>query len=295
MRIDSRPFPEMAQFQLRAARAASGHRHGERESRISGSGLEFADFRRYQPGDALNRVDWNVYMRLQQVYVRLFHEDRDLQVNVHLDATGSMGVGTKLDYAANVAALLCVIGLHRRDRVLLSCIGGDEHDQSQFVRGCGVAKLPMFMKMLEGIQAHGHGSEHVQLLASSGRSKSDQSYLISDLLMDDPDLDSLMRCLSVTSKSPVLIHVIDRADVTLNLRRHIDAIDVETGVRLKLAGNSELQKAYQNEVTDWLDRVQRAANRYRVRYVVGSTHTSARDLLLGPLRNAGLLQSRVST
>jgi len=142
MRIDSRPFPEMAQFQLRASRAASGHRHGERESRISGSGLEFADFRRYQPGDALNRVDWNVYMRLQQVYVRLFHEDRDLQVNVHLDATGSMGVGTKLDYAANVAALLCVIGLHRRDRVLLSCIGGDEHYQSQFVRGCGVAKLP---------------------------------------------------------------------------------------------------------------------------------------------------------
>ena len=94
---------------------------GERKSKRRGSSVEFAEHRNYTFGDDLRHIDWNVYGRLDKLFLKLFLEEEDLHVYTLLDTSLSMDFGTptKLRYGKQVAAALAFIGLVNHDRVLL--------------------------------------------------------------------------------------------------------------------------------------------------------------------------------
>ena len=77
--------------------------------------MEFADFRNYVAGDDLRFIDWNLYARLDKLFLKLFLEEEDLHFFALIDTSGSMDFGepTKLDYARQLAASLGFIGLIR--------------------------------------------------------------------------------------------------------------------------------------------------------------------------------------
>jgi uncharacterized protein (DUF58 family) len=97
----------------RLKRAFPGQFRAERRSRKMGSGLEFADHRAYVPGDDFRHVDWSAYQRLDKLLLRLFEEEQDLPIYLLIDCSNSMAAGapSKLEYARQVAAALCYIGL----------------------------------------------------------------------------------------------------------------------------------------------------------------------------------------
>src|SRR5215216_7705772 len=96
-----------------------GKTKGERLSKRKGQSVEFADFRQYAVGDDLRFLDWNLYARLDRLFLRLFMEEEDLHFYLLLDNSLSMDFGTptKLHYAKQVAAALGFIGLVNLDRV----------------------------------------------------------------------------------------------------------------------------------------------------------------------------------
>src|SRR5215470_10612062 len=98
----------LEQFQLLAARRAKSAAKGERRSKARGQSVEFADFRNYVPGDDFRYLDWNLYGRLDRLFVKLYEEERELPVQIFLDASESMNFGkpTKFEFARRVAAAL---------------------------------------------------------------------------------------------------------------------------------------------------------------------------------------------
>ena len=96
-----------------AASAGSGPRH----ARVRGGGLEFQDYRHYQPGDDLRSIDWTVDARLRQLVVRVFSAEGRLQLHLLVDVSRSMTAGSpdKLHCAKKVAAALCYVAVARRD------------------------------------------------------------------------------------------------------------------------------------------------------------------------------------
>ncbi|MEI7656498.1 MAG: DUF58 domain-containing protein [Phycisphaerae bacterium] len=92
---------------------------GERRSRRRGRSVEFDDFRDYAPGDDLRHVDWNIYARLDRLYVKLFREEEDLALNILVDNSASMDMGSpgKLLFAHQLAFALAYVGILRRHRV----------------------------------------------------------------------------------------------------------------------------------------------------------------------------------
>ena len=65
---------------------------GNKQSRygVFGSSCEFADYRDYQPGDDINRIDWNSYARFEQLYLKLFLDERQMHTKIYIDASRSM-------------------------------------------------------------------------------------------------------------------------------------------------------------------------------------------------------------
>ena len=70
-----------------------GKLHGERRSKRRGQSVEFADYRPYVEGDDLRFVDWNIYGRLEQLFLKLFLEEQDLTVHIVVDGSASMSLG----------------------------------------------------------------------------------------------------------------------------------------------------------------------------------------------------------
>ena len=100
---------------------------GERKSKRRGSSVEFADHRNYTVGDDLRHIDWNVYGRLDKLFLKLFLEEEDLHFYTLLDTSLSMDFGTptKLHYGKQVAAALAFIGLVNHDRVILDTFASE--------------------------------------------------------------------------------------------------------------------------------------------------------------------------
>src|SRR5205823_2701369 len=109
----------LEQLELVSRKIVRGRRKGERRSKKKGQSVEFADYRNYVIGDDLRFLDWNLYARLDKLFLRLFMEEEDLHFYILIDNSLSMDFGTpsKLHYARQVAAALGYIGLVNLDRV----------------------------------------------------------------------------------------------------------------------------------------------------------------------------------
>ena len=112
---------------------------GGRRSVKRGQSVEFADFRDYTLGDDLRQLDWNVFARLERLFVKLFVEEEDVTITFLIDASPSMSFGTpeKLLFAKRAAAALGYIGLAAEDRVVVASLTGRTARRQVALRGSG--------------------------------------------------------------------------------------------------------------------------------------------------------------
>src|SRR3954468_14109962 len=119
--LDPKFLARLEQLELVSRKIFMGRMKGERRSKRKGQSVEFADYRNYVVGDDLRFLDWNLYARLDRLFLRLFMEEEDLHLFILIDHSLSMGFGepTKLHYAKQVAAALGFVGLVNLDRVVI--------------------------------------------------------------------------------------------------------------------------------------------------------------------------------
>ncbi|MCP4593483.1 MAG: DUF58 domain-containing protein, partial [bacterium] len=117
----------VARLRILARQVPAGGRHAEQNSRHRGGGIEFRDFRAYVPGDDVRAVDWNLYRRSGQLFLRLFEEPRDLCIHVLLDVSDSMffEAPPRADAARRMAAVIATVGLNQFDRVSVYPFGAE--------------------------------------------------------------------------------------------------------------------------------------------------------------------------
>src|SRR5262245_24882155 len=141
----------------------------ERRTKKSGSGVEFADHREYQPGDDFRYLDWNVYQRFNKLLLRLYEEEEDLAIYFILDASASMAFGApgtwrgpdakraasapKLRYAKRVCAALAYVGLANLDRV--SIVSTSDRILERMPQTRGKARIFKVFRFLKEIEPEG--------------------------------------------------------------------------------------------------------------------------------------------
>jgi len=125
--IDPALAARLDRLDLLSRKLLAGKLPGERRSKRRGRSVEFDDFRNYVPGDDLRHIDWNVYARLERLFIKLFREEEDLSLHLIVDVSASMDAGspTKRFFAARLAMALAYAGLVNQNRVALTVFGGD--------------------------------------------------------------------------------------------------------------------------------------------------------------------------
>src|SRR6266481_1278688 len=117
--FDAEFLKKLERLRLIAKRLSWANAKGEHPSSRKGFSLEFSDYRRYQQGDDLRYVDWNIYRRLDRLLLKVFTAEEEMNVYLLVDTSGSMAEGRpqKIDCAKKIAAALGYIGLKNLDRV----------------------------------------------------------------------------------------------------------------------------------------------------------------------------------
>lgn len=291
MHIDRGIFNQVVQLKLATPGVAAGRQHGERRSAVLGRGVEFADYRPYGPGDDLRLVDWNVYSRLEEVLVRLFHEDRNLSVSIVLDASESMRFGTprKIDFAGELSAALSLVVLKNRDSLMISCAGGT--GPLTVVRGHNQNSFARVLRYLEMVEPDGIDKPINAVKAQAKGLKPDRMFFVSDMLKEEKEMDRLLRVISASSRRPVLLHVLGSDELSPNLRHPQRVIDVETGEELRVMGGRVATKAYRKALDGYLTDLRQRCRALRIQYVDAFTTVSVTELLNTVLRRVRVVES----
>src|SRR6476620_10820843 len=122
--LDPQFMARLDQLDIMSRKRLTGKMKGERRSKRRGQSVEFADYRNYTIGDDLRFIDWNIYARLDKLFLKLFLEEEDLALYILIDCSKSADYGTpnKFRYMQRVAAAIGYIGLVNYNRVALCAV-----------------------------------------------------------------------------------------------------------------------------------------------------------------------------
>src|SRR5437867_1500272 len=150
--LDPTFMARLDQLDLISRKLLAGKMKGERRSKRRGQSVEFADYRNYVVGDDLRFIDWNIYARLDKLFLKLFLEEEDLSLYVILDVSKSCDYGKpyKALYIKQVAAVLGYIGLVNYNRVTIAAMADGIVAETGGLRGRRrVAQMLDFINKLQ--------------------------------------------------------------------------------------------------------------------------------------------------
>jgi len=257
---------------------------GERRSPRKGHSVEFSDYRPYGPGDDLRYVDWNIYGRLDRLYVKLFVDEEDLCLHLLLDASASMGFGepSKLAYAARLAAALGFVGLVNHERVGVGALRGRLAEGWAPARGRTQA-IPL-MDFLGRLRSGGATSLNESLATYALRAReAGLAVLVSDLL-DPGGYERGLKALIERRFDVHVIHLLGAEEMSPTFGGDLRLLDSETGEERDLTLDGEALRAYRQRLHDFLERAEGFCRANEISYHRVVTDTPVEEFMLRQLK-----------
>jgi len=270
----------------------AGLLQGERRSKRRGQSVEFADYRNYAPGDDLRFIDWNLYARLDRLFLRLFMEEVDLSVSILLDTTRSMDFGEprKSLIARRVAAAVGYIGLAASNRVSVYTLGAGVTDRLPAMRGRGQA--PRLLRFLEDapVTERGDLEAACRQFASQQRHKG-VVLLISDML-DKGDLSAALKWIGGQRFDTFVLHVLSPQELdpaAAGYSGDIRLRDVEDNAVTDMSIDAAVMRQYRDTLAAFREDTRQACLKRGATYLFADTTAPFDTLVLKYLREGGLL------
>ena len=283
----------LERLSLVARRPAAGGIGGDYRGRSRAHSADFVDYRAYTPGDDLRRIDWNVYQRLDQVYMKLAEGHEHLVTHLVVDCSASMDWGTpnKLAYARALAAAVGYVALGRNDVVSASYVGTHATSLAR-LRGRGRA-----LDLLRFLD-HARSDGQLDLFASltrlsfnqlSGGRAGGQVVLISDLLVPLESLARALEYLLATQLDAIVVHVLSPGECEPEVGGDMVLVDAETGRQVHVGVSLNAVSRYLRRLEAWQEDVAAICTQRGVRYVRARTDEPLEAVVLTRLRERLIL------
>ena len=255
--IDTQVLSRLAGLPLFARRPMQGSVSGRHASPHRGSSVEFAEYRKYVPGDDLRRLDWRAYGRSDRFYVKEFEADTNLRCCFVLDTSGSMGFGstgiTKIEYARSIAGTLGYLASQQGDAVGVACVAKGVVRNLPPKRNA--AHLRQVLDILEQTQPKGETQLAAVLheLAETIRQRA-LIVILSDLFIEPEVLRSSFQHLRFRHHDVTVFHLLDPLELAFSFRRPMRFLDMEGGPAI-FAEPNDIADRYDKALQQYLTRL----------------------------------------
>jgi uncharacterized protein (DUF58 family) len=299
----------LEQFQLLAARRAKSSSRGERRSRARGQSVEFADYRPYVHGDDFRYLDWNLYGRLERLFLKLYEEERELPVRIFLDASESMTFGEpkKFDFARRVAAALGYVALAGFDRVSVIPFpapgnGGAAGESPRAMDPAALARelaargalrsvrgkksTIQFFQNLSALTAGGPADLNAALRRGALEARQAGLAVVLSDFLDPAGYEAGLNALIGRGFQIDIVQILAPEELAPATYGDLRLVDSETGAMQEVTFGRYRLKAYQHTVQNFLQRLREFCQARGINLFTATSNTVLEELLLKQLRAA---------
>lgn len=261
-----------------------------------GQTVEFADYREYQLGDDIRRIDWNLFSRFEKYFLKLFTDERQMQVQIFLDCSASMGkeVPQKSAYATAMAAAVGFLAVHNMDKVSFQVMKGNRAENPY---GTIIGKTPFFRAIgsLEDIAFEGDVDiESCVVGCPDTSSNNGLTVIISDFFTDS-NWKKAVDYLCYKKRQVLLVQIMTPDEVDPTYDGHVHMIDSESEdssdpKNMKIKITRGMQQAYDEALKDYLQDMKTFCSKRGVDFVAIRTDREIEKALFGELLKVGIME-----
>ena len=280
-------------LRLRTRKEFLGGQSGSYSSPRRGTSLEFADYRRYAPGDDLRYLDWGIYARTDRLYIKVFREEVDLFAYMFIDASASMAFPSREEKflpASHVALALAYVILANHDHVKFHLLQGAAGRASQFYRGR--RRMADCLNFATSVTPGGaldlapSLGEHLKKLRRPGK-----AILISDFLMPAANYQQGLNVLRAFNLDIAVIQVLSRQEVDPDFPNgSLALVDSETQEEIRYRWNGDVRRNYQSKLVHHNLEIRSFCHQSGIHYSLYVTDRDLGDFVFATLPAIGLFK-----
>ncbi|SNS16543.1 Protein of unknown function DUF58 [Anaerovirgula multivorans] len=240
-----------------------------------GSSTDFFEHRPYAPQDDLRKLDWKLYCRTKELYVRQFTEESQIHIKIILDASLSMDYGehNKFQLAKQLSmglGYLTLKGLNLLTVVKLN-------DQSEIVeyKLNNIDQFYDFKVKMERL--HCEGKTNYEGLIQQEVFYSGITFLFTDFLSQG--YEKMLDFLASRNEEIIAFHILSEEERSPKLKENLKLIDTETGEEQRIAVTKDIHSIYKEKISAFLDETKEKCNRRGIKYIFSETTRSPAEIL----------------
>lgn len=291
--LDNRLIAKLDQVDILSRKIFAGKLQGERRSKKRGVSVEFADYRHYAHGDDLRFVDWNIYARLDKLFLKMFIEEEDLSLLIAIDTSASMNWGNpgKLVFCQRLAMALGYIGLANHNRVTLYAFDGTGMRPLPNLRGR--RRTNEMGKWILDLAPGGPGgfNDAMRSIALSRQGKG-VMVILSDFMFKD-GYEKGLRYLSGGGYDTFCLQTLAPEEVDPGkhgMAGDLRLTDIEDDDVAEVTVSAALLKRYKENLNAYCGKLREFCVRRGMMHLTIDTATDMNTLLMDYLRKRGLLK-----
>ena len=268
----------LEQLQLLARRRSKSTAKGERRSGARGQSVEFADYRTYVPGDDLRRIDWNLFGRLERLFLKLYEEERELPVTIYLDSSESMSFGrvSKFDFARQVAAAVGYVALCGFDRITVEPfpLADDQAGLVGELRAVRGRRSAMrFFDNLNRLKAGGTADFNHALRLGAMKHRAQGVIVVLSDFLDPAGYEDGLKSLASRGSEVHAVQILAPEELEPSSYGDLRVIDSETGAEQEVTFGKYRLKSYRATVQNYCRRLQEYCRARGIRYQLAQSDT----------------------
>jgi uncharacterized protein (DUF58 family) len=288
--LDAAILQRLDNLTLLTRRPLATGRPGRRRSPQAGSSMEFADYRRYAPGDDFRRIDWRAYARLERLFLRVFEAEENITISILIDSSDSMHYGTpaKIQLATLIAAALAYIALKCEDTVVVGAL---------------TDRLAAYRKAGSGTNAIWSVGEFLNQLPRSGKTDLNKalydlgrvtsspglSIVISDFLAPG-GYQTGMRALRQLRQEVALLQILAPDELEPELQGDWRLRDSEGNGTIDVSISAQILQAYRQRLSAFTQELASFAHANAASYSLIASDTNILDVIQRLLRQIELVK-----
>jgi uncharacterized protein (DUF58 family) len=272
--INPKVLATIKDLPLLAKTVVEGFLAGHNKSLRRGPGLEFSQYRSYQPGDDLRQLDWKMLARSDRYYIREAEVDTSITVRFVVDGSASMAHEdinglSKMDYARFLVASLAYLATTQGDAVGLYIL--HEEQLINLTPRSDNMHLQRFWHQLNEVEPQGKfpDAPAVGTLFSGTRQK-ELTVFLTDLYEQEEEITKLLYMLGAQRHELLLFHLMARNELDFSYSGTLTFEDLETGQTLQVSTAAQRQ-LYLQRLQEWLRQTEHGMRNRRIAYDLFTT------------------------
>ncbi|MGJ8634284.1 MAG: DUF58 domain-containing protein [Luteolibacter sp.] len=277
---------QLEALNLLARRVLRGSLQADRKTERRGTGITFADYAQYNPGDDYRAIDWKIYARTEELLIKLFEVEEDTTVYVLFDCSRSMQ--SKFGYAQKFAAGLGYIALNGMDRVV---VHGMADKLTTIVDGArSRSQVFKFLRDLENAETYGVDTDFTACARAfqARRRKKGVVLVISDFLYPGGYEEGL-KFLQWAGHDVFALQVHDAADLDCPHLGDLEIECVETGTKQRVTVTEKEARLYREAIQKWNDDLKSECAKRGIGLASTTTDVPFEVVIQSMLRKGGLV------